>query len=202
MALIFCKRALIIVALLIVIFMPVTSSAQDEYRSEYEPLIIQDSMHRIAEYARALGLPEDDPIIIRAKELWLKADKDFHRDRDIVATVVYNEAGNGCSDRHMELVAAVVYNRLMSEKFPDTIRDIVVAPKQYHPDYVDADSYYGKRARESSEKWEKCQEIATKALKGEIECPRDVYYQANFKQGKGIYEIHYTTYSTTWFCYG
>ena len=122
------------------------------------------------------------------------------KDRDIIATVVYNEAGYGCSDRHMELVAAVIYNRLKSDDFPDTVYDIVVAPKQYHPLYADPESFYGKLARDS-DVWIKCQRIATKALKGEIECPDNVFYQANFTQGSEIYEIHDTSYSTTWFCY-
>lgn len=160
----------------------------------------QDTAHEIAELARSLGLPEDDPIIVRAKEIWWEADEQFCNDRDIIATVVYNEAGYGCSDRHMELVAAVVYNRLKSDKFPDTVYEIVVAPKQYHPAYADENSFYGRRARES-DVWNKCQEIATRALMGEIECPEDVVYQANFTQGSKVYEVHYTTYSTTWFCY-
>ena len=167
----------------------------------YKPIETQRIAHEIAEHARLLGLPENDPIIVRAKELWQKADEDFCTDRDIIATVVYNEAGGGCTDRHMELVAAVVYNRLISNRFPNTIKAIVVAPKQYHPDYANPDSHLGKRARES-DAWEKCQEIATKALNGEIECPTDVFYQANFIQGTGIYEIHRTSYSVTWFCYG
>jgi hypothetical protein len=160
----------------------------------------KERAHAIAECARSLGLSEKDPIIVRAKEIWHKADEDFKIDRDIIATVVYNEAGYGCSDRHMELVAAVVCNRVNSDRFPDTVYDVVVAPKQYHPGYVKPDGYLGKRARES-EIWSKCQEIATKALNGEIECPANVYYQANFVQGSAIYEIHKTSYSTTWFCY-
>lgn len=141
---------------------------------------------------------------IRSSELQdskLRALKQFYKDRDIVATVVYNEAGIGCSDRHMELVAAVIYNRLNSSLFPNNIYDIVTAPRQYLPAYADPSSYYGRRARESS-KWKKCQEIATRALSGMIDCPDNVFFQANFTQGTGIYEIHETSYSTTWFCFG
>lgn len=166
----------------------------------YHQFDIRDKAHEIAQLARSIGLPEDDPIIVRAKEVWIAADEQFKIDRDIIATVVYNEAGYGCSDRHMELVAAVIYNRLRSDMFPDTVYEIVTAPKQYHPLYADANSFYGKLARDS-EKWAKCRRIAVKALRGEIECPENVFYQANFKQGDGIYEIHKTSYSTTWFCY-
>lgn len=148
-----------------------------------------------------MGLPEDDPIIVRAKELWWQAENQFAYDRDIIATVVYNEAGYGCSDRHMELVAAVVCNRVQADIWPDSVYEVVVAPRQYLPAYADANSYYGQRARQS-DVWEKCQAIATKALNGEIDCPPNVVYQANFRQGNGVYEVHRTSYSTSYFCYG
>lgn len=166
----------------------------------YQPFAIKDASHEIANLARSIGLPENNPIIVEAKKMWIEADKQFKKDRDIIATVVYNEAGYGCSDRHMELVAAVIYNRLKSDDFPDTVYDIVVAPKQYHPLYADPESFYGKLARKS-DKWVKCQGIAVRALRGEIDCPDNVFYQANFTQGSEIYEIHDTSYSTTWFCY-
>ena len=160
------------------------------------------SAHEIAEMARSLGLPESDPIIVRAKELWWESDAQFCYDRDIIATVVYNEAWGGCSDRHRELVAAVICNRVASDKFPNSVYDVVVQRGQYHPSYADPNSYYGKRARENAEVWATCQEIAAKALNGEVDCDSNVLYQANFTQGYGIYETHYTSYSTTYFCYG
>lgn len=194
------KKIIISVATLIILpsLMGFSCSSADAQGSTF---VIQDTAHEIAELARSLGLPEDDPIIVRAQEIWWDAEEQFCNDRDIIATVIYNEAGYDCSDRHMELVAAVIYNRLQSDKFPDTVYEIVTAPKQYHPDYAKAKSKYGKRARES-EIWSKCQEIATRALNGEIDCPSDVFFQANFVQGKEIYETHYTSYSTTWFCRG
>jgi len=148
------------------------------------------------------GLPEDDPIIARAREIWWEQDARFQTDRDIIATVVYNEAGYGCTDRHMELVAAVVCNRVASEHpgWPDTVYEVVVQPGQYLPAYADPGSYYGQRARASGV-WTKCQEIAERALLGQIECDPDVVFQAEFTQGSGVYETHCTSYSTTYFCY-
>lgn len=166
----------------------------------YTPLTTQDKAHTIAELARELGLTEDDPIITRAKEIWWEADELFIYERDIIATVVFNEAGYGCSDRHMELVAAVFVNRMNDSSFPNSALDVVTQKNQYHKDYANSNSYYGQRAR-NSEVWSKCQEIAAKALKGEIECPSNVVYQANFTQGSGVYETYKTSYSTTYFCY-
>lgn len=161
----------------------------------------QTKAHEIAETARSMGLPEDDPIIKRASELWWQAESSFAYDRDILATVIYNEAWGGCSTRHRELVAAVVVNRVNSGRFPNTVYDVVTQAGQYHVAYANPDSYYGKRARANASAWAECQRIATRALKGQIECPSNVLWQANFMQGNGVYEIHRTSYSTTYFCY-
>ena len=170
--------------------------------ASFDYIDTQTKAHEIAQTARNIGLPEDDPIIQRASELWWEANEKFKYDRDIVATVIYNEAWYDCSTRHRELVAAVVCNRVQSDKFPSSVYEVVVAPKQYLPAYANANSFYGQRARENPEAWKECQRIAAKALRGEIECPPNVLYQANFKQGKGVYEIHRTSYSTSYFCYG
>lgn len=185
-----------IVALLAIVIFCVASIGA------YQPQKTKDTAHEIAELARSLGLPEDDPIIVRARELWWEADEEFCRDRDITATLLFNEAGYGCSDRHMELVAVVPWNRVKSDKFPDNIYDVVCQKRQYHPAYADPNSYYSLRARADEETWKKCQEIAARAMLGGVECPEDVLFQAEFVQGKGIYETHTTTYSTTHFCYG
>ena len=160
-----------------------------------------DTAHEIAEAARSIGLSEDDPIITRASELWWDAYKEFSYDRDIISTVVYNESWYGCSDRHRELVAAVVVNRVNHPLFPNDVYDVVVQKGQYHPAYANPNSYYGQRARADAKVWAECQRIATKALRGQVECPGNVIWQANFKQGKGVYETHYTSYSTSYFCY-
>lgn len=162
----------------------------------------QDKAHEIAEIARRMGLPEEDPIIVRAKELWWNADANFKNDRDMIATVIYNEAWGGCSDRHRELVAAVVVNRVNSDKFPGTVYDVVVQPGQYHKAYVTPGSYYWNAARADPTAWAECQRIAAKALNGEVECPANVLYQAEGTQGTGTYEVCATSYSTTYFCYG
>ena len=189
------KKKIIALLAVALISMPFMMSFK---HSSYE---IKDVANEILKLAQSLELPEDNPVVINTKELWQKADEQFCRDRDIIATVVYNEAGYGCSDRHMELVAAVVWNRVNSDRFPDTVYEVVTAPRQYLPAYADANSFYGKRARES-EVWSKCQEIAEKVLKGEVDCPENVFFQANFTQGTEIYEVHETSYSITYFCYG
>jgi spore germination cell wall hydrolase CwlJ-like protein len=149
-----------------------------------------------------MGLPETDPIILRAQEIWNEEQTKIDRDRDIIATVVYNEAWGGCSDRHRELVAAVVVNRSQSPSWPPTIADVVSQRGQYLAAYAREDSKYQKAARKDPDVWKHCQEIASKAMSGEVDCPESVVFQANFRQGSGTYEVHTTSYSKSYFCYG
>lgn len=196
------KFILLIIALIItlILFLPVNKK-DDNSIYIYPEIILQQDLYEILEISLKNNISEDDPLVRRTRKLLEESIKRYEEDRDIIATVVYNEAGYGCSDRHMELVAAVIYNRLQSGLFQNTIYEIVTAPKQYHPLYADPDSVYGQAAR-NSDKWIQCQEIAEKALQGKIKCPKTVYYQANFPQGSRTYKTFKTSYSKTWFCYG
>lgn len=195
------KKYIIIILLLTILSFLVFNQNNNSSSYIYPEFIIQDNMKVILQIAEECNIPKEDPLIRRAKKILENSIKNYEKDRDIIATVVYNEAGYKCTDRHMELVAAVIYNRLQSDLFPNTIYEIVTAPKQYHPLYAESDSVYGQAAR-NSDKWEQCQKIADKALRGQIKCPKNVYYQANFPQGSKTYKIFKTTYSKTWFCYG
>lgn len=168
----------------------------------------QDKAHQIAELARELGLPEDDPIIVRAKEIWYESDAAFCRDRDIIACTVYNEGWGDCTTEHRELIAAVIVNRVnMGYGGATSVYDVITQPKQYLPAYADPNSKYWKNASADPEIWAECQRIATKALRGEVDCPPDVIYQANFPQasyGKEIviFKQFKACGNWTYFCYG
>ena len=174
----------------------------------------QQTAHQIAKLARSMGLLESDPIIVRAQELWWEDEPQevvpedelptpwyTQTDIDIVSCVVYNEAGYGCTERHQELVAAVVVNRVNDPRFPGSVYGVVTQPYQYSVSYATYGSYYMTRAMQS-DIWTHCCEIAERALRGEVECPANVVFQANFTQGSGVYELGYTSYSVTYFCYG
>ena len=168
--------------------------------AEYQPATQKEQAHEIAEAARSLGLLESDPIITRAQDLWNEADLQFQNDRDLIATVIYNEAWGGCTDRHRELVGAVILNRMNSGIYPATVYDVIVQPGQYLKAYATPNSYYWLRARADPDIWQHCQEIAAKVLNGEVACDDNVMYQANFRQGTDTYETCYTNYSVTYFC--
>jgi spore germination cell wall hydrolase CwlJ-like protein len=167
--------------------------------SAYFPLDQQQAASAIANQARLIGLQESDPIITRSQELWWQAQNEFNYDRDLIATAIYHEAWGGCSDRHRELVGAVIYNRTNSPVWPDTVYEVLTSPGQYAKDMT-AEKNRNK-AMADPEIWAHCQSIAEKVLRGEVDCPEDVVYQSNTKQGK-VYEVHETSYSVSYFCYG
>ena len=149
----------------------------------------QTELHKLANMAREMGLPEDSPIIAEAQRLWQQEETDLR----ILAKVVRNEAGY-CTDRHQQLVAQVVLNRVASPLFPDNVKDVVNAPGQYNPIYTrnlptrDTEDEQTQRAFAN----------ALKAMNGEVECPENVLFQSEFpKLGKGNYETHKV--DTGWF---
>lgn len=158
----------------------------------------QNKVHEIAEIARELGLGEDDPIIQRASYLWLTEEKTIR----ILAKVVFNEAGcSECTDRHQQLVACVVLNRIKSNDFPNTIEEVIAQPKQYTKKYLQNLPNY----IEADKDMKRCFDNAILAYLGKVDCPENVVYQSEYPDlGTGHYEVYYVSVlgSTTYFSYG
>lgn len=117
-------------------------------------------------------------------------------DLDILAAVIYYEAGSGeCTDRHQQLVAQVVLNRVADSRYPNTVYGVVTQSGQY--------STRGLILSNAGADWipQRCYDNALLAMNGSVDCPQNVLYQANFIQGSGIYEEIYTSYSVSYFCY-
>lgn len=136
----------------------------------------------IADKAREMGLPENDPIIVRAKQIWMEEQnkKPSYTDYDlkVMANTIYYEARD-CSDRHQQLVGAVVMNRVRDPRFPNTVAGVVGQPGQYAGNYLNANPPISDRIYNN----------AKQALLYKVGCPTNVLYQANFRQGKGVYEV-------------
>ena len=148
--------------------------------------------HAIAEEYRNIGRLEDSAEIITAKRTWHEAQAQIDRELDILARVIYFEAGSSwLSDRHQQLVACVVLNRCKDERFPDTIEENIYREGQY----ACAEKLYSVTREQIPER---CYENARIAAYGMVDCDAGVIYQAQFKQGTGTYERH----GDTWFCYG
>ncbi len=101
----------------------------------------QNTAHEIAELARKLDLPEDNPIIVEAKRLWNedymidteeKEPAPLYTDADavILAKIMYCECGGIPSDTEKACLAWAVLNRV-DAGYGDTIAFVATAPMQF-----------------------------------------------------------------------
>ena len=110
------------------------------------------------------------------------------KDLDLLARVVYAEAGSDwCSDEMQLLVANVVINRMRDRRFPDTLRGVVYQRGQY------ACAYKLGRVKPNA----RAVKNAKRVLDGERFCPAKVVYQSEFRQGKGLWK----KVGNQYFCY-
>ena len=124
------------------------------------------------------------------QKLILKPKFDYtSEDVMILAQIINTECGAAyLSDELSFYVGSVVLNRVMSDQFPNTIKEVAYAPGQYSP--VGSARWY-------TEPNERSYEIATELLEQGSVLPPEVVWQANFVQGKGVY-IHQ---EGMYFCY-
>lgn len=110
-------------------------------------------------------------------------------DLDLLSRVVYSEAGSSwLSDEHQRAVASVVLNRVADSRFPNTIYGVVYQRGQY------ACVNNGMIKRTPNQR---AINNAKYVLENGVTIPTNVVWQAQFRQGKGLWkyiEGHY-------FCY-
>lgn len=107
-----------------------------------------------------------------------------------LSRVIQAESGY-CQREMMEGVGSVVINRKNSDLFPNTIREVIEQPGQY-----------------STLSWlssqvptDEVMEVTYDLLENGSKFPENVLYQANFRQGSGVYKTLSTSYSTMYFCF-
>ncbi len=142
--------------------------------------------------------------VVVEKEVVVEVEKELNYTYDelyCMAVAIYNEAGgNACTDEHRELVGYVVLNRVKDSRYPSTIRKVLEQPCQYEG--IDKNGvYFAKRGNTELElkALERAWKTAKKVLENRdnIPIPENVVFQAQFKQGTGLYKKLYNTY----FCY-
>lgn len=125
------------------------------------------------------------------------------KELEMLAKLAFHEAGSSdCSDRQQQLIVAVVLCRVQSNKWPDTISDVITQKGQY--------SSYGTKDWWNDPVPQRCYDNALKVLNGEIKYSNRLTYQSSFKQRDfgskkyEVYEKYYTpsTGTTTYFCLG
>ena len=111
-------------------------------------------------------------------------------DYEYLLMVIVGEAQN-CSKKHQMYVGSVVLNRLHSEKYfqyAHSIKDVALAEGQYTC-FNDGNAY--KTPTDLNI------EVAKELIAGGSILPANVIFQAEFKQGDGVYE----KIGNTYFCY-
>lgn len=108
---------------------------------------------------------------------------------ELLAHLLMAEAGSDyIQDEMIYGVGTVVMNRIDSPKFPDTLQGVIYQPGQYQCTW---DGGIHKQPTE------RCYRIAKEILNGYRSMPSNVIWQAEFKQGSGIY----TQIQNMIFCY-
>ena len=111
-------------------------------------------------------------------------------DYNYLLMIIVGEAQN-CSKKHQMYVGSVALNRLHSEKYfsyGDCMKSIALAPSQYTC-FKDGNAY--------KEPTELNREVARELIENGSILPTNVIFQAEFKQGQGVYE----QIGNTYFCY-
>lgn len=118
-----------------------------------------------------------EPVVIDENEL------------EMLAHLINGEAGaDWCEDEMLYYVGSVVLNRMNSKDFPNTMEGVIFQKGQY------ACTWDGNYNRTPSER---CYRIAEQLLTYGSVLPENVVFQAEFKQGSGVYEKVQNMY----FCY-
>ncbi len=110
-----------------------------------------------------------------------------------LAAAVCREAG-GSSEEIQLLVANVVINRVNSSLYPDTIYGVLTQRKQYGTMWkygISFPKWANKKVKDQ------CYSVARRILEGKRVCPANVVFQAEFKQGSGVYK----EFDGFYFCY-
>lgn len=134
------KITFFLVSLLAFVAMTAPAHAADGWTQ------LQTQANQVATIARAMGLPEDNPIIREASRIWWEehqkeeqrqadADAEFlqshHNDAVMMAKVMYCEARGIASKRELSMICWTILNRLDAGTFGGSIAEIITTPGQF-----------------------------------------------------------------------
>ena len=153
-----------------------------------EQKVIQDQAHQTAESLRQKGYDDSSAYIQAAQSTWWAAQDEI---------VAYQK------------LSQVVLNRVADSRFPDTVKGVITQPGQYATKYATqaaTDSIKSADSQNGTYYYAMCEAAVKKAMMGQVDMPSNVLYQANFAQGKGVWQSVYFNSgwyaSTSYFCYG
>lgn len=139
---------------------------------------------------------DDNPVIVeqpKQEEIISRGDyarEEYTEDDILLARLIYAEASSTSED-DMYAVGTVVMNRVADKRFPNTLEGVIYQKGQYSCTFNEGNKKF------NSEPPERLKEIAREILDGKRTLPENVIFQAQFKQGKGVYKkigVHYYCY--------
>ena len=167
---------------------------------EYNEMLLQKGYQEVADqnYIDAVKRVKVEEVEIESpvalSALTVKKKQTYTKDDlYLLSHLIQAEAGSDfISNEHQQLVGQVVLNRVKSDNYPDTLKEVIYQKGQYQSTTNGQfDKATSKRAIKN----------AKLVLEGKVDCPDNVVYQAEFKQGNGVYKEIETIISTTYFCY-
>ena len=178
MAVLACFAALIIAG---IINSAVSLVSQEPQTVDIEVDIIPEPNPEIeAEVASIILHDEPEPAPLYSED-----------ELNLLSRIIHAEA-RGMSDECQLLVGNVVLNRVADPRFPDCIRSVIYQKGQYAPTWNGAiDKAPGERAVAN----------AMRLLEGERFCPENVVWQAEFRQGRGVWRKVEEVGGVIWFCW-
>lgn len=108
-----------------------------------------------------------------------------------LAAAIYQEAGAyGSSNDTRMLIGNVVLNRVKSDLYPDTIREVLEQYGQWGTMWTDGVEFPADAKEDYAQAAvENVYDCARRLLEGERVCPDNVLFAAEFEQGGGVYTV-------------
>ena len=146
----------------------------------YEPpVVIEEPVEEVAPAVVSMDIIYEEPAI-------------DEEELDLLAHLIFAEAGSDwCKDEMLYCVGSVVLNRMASEYFPSTMHEVIYQTK---PTLQYACIVDGNIKKEPNER---AYRIAEDLLRNGSVLPSNVVFQAQFKQGDGVY----VQVQNMYFCY-
>lgn len=107
---------------------------------------------------------------------------------EMLACTIYIEAGgDACSNETRMMVGNVVLNRIADERFPDTMEEVLLQPRQYNTFSWTGIQWPARASTEpEAEAVARAYDCARRLLEGERVLDADVVWQAEFFQGSEV----------------
>lgn len=184
----------LVLVLMLAFSSPIVTIAENETGEKKPALTVQENNTDLLltasfyESEQAIKVINMEPKIVQVEKLSCSESDLFY-----LAAAVCREAGGECEEIQL-LVANVIINRVGSSIYPDTIYEVLTQKRQYGTMWKDGISFPEWATEETKER---CYNVARRVLEGERFCPENVLYQAEFKQGSGIFK----KYPGYYFCF-